>query len=162
MDLTGWTIVLYDGTNRTAYNTTPLSGTIPATCAPRGVVVINYPVNGIQNGSPDGMALVDAAGHVVEFLSYEGTFTALGGPADGLLSPDITAQEPSNTPIGDSLQRDAFNHWSGPSTSTFGQCNPAGAPPPANRITFSGRDVTDVPLPVGFQSQLFATELTAA
>ncbi|HEX3478734.1 MAG TPA: DNA/RNA non-specific endonuclease [Kofleriaceae bacterium] len=161
-DLTGWTIVLYDGTNSTAYNTTALSGAIPATCGTRGVIVVNYPVNGIQNGSPDGMVLVDAAGHVVEFLSYEGTFTAVGGPADGLVSTDIIAQEPSNTPIGDSLQRDAFNHWSGPSTSTFGACNPAGAPPPANRITFSGRDTTDVPLPVGFQSQLFATELTAS
>ena len=30
MDLTGWTIVLYDGTNTTAYSTTALSGTIPA------------------------------------------------------------------------------------------------------------------------------------
>lgn len=162
MDVTGWTIVLYDGTNKTAYSTQTLSGTIPATCAPRGVVVVNYPVNGIQNGSPDGMALVDAAGHVVEFLSYEGTFTAVGGPADGLLSTDIIAQEPSNTPIGQSLQRDAFNHWSGPSTNSFGACNAAGAPPPPNSISFSGRVPTDPALPVGFQSQLFATERTAS
>jgi DNA/RNA endonuclease G (NUC1) len=161
-DLTGWTIVLYDGTNTTAYNTTTLSGTIPATCGARGVIVVNYPVNGIQNGSPDGMALVDAAGHVVEFLSYEGTFTAVGGPANGLLSTDIIAQEPSNTPIGQSLQRDAFNHWSGPSTSSFGACNAAGAPPPPNSISFSGRVPSDPALPVGFQSQLFATERTAA
>jgi hypothetical protein len=30
----------------------PLTGTIPATCAARGVVVVNYPLDGIQNGSP--------------------------------------------------------------------------------------------------------------
>jgi DNA/RNA endonuclease G (NUC1) len=162
MDVTGWTIVLYDGTNTTAYSTQTLSGTIPATCGTRGVVVVNYPSNGIQNGSPDGMALVDAAGHLVEFLSYEGSFTAVGGPADGVVSTDIIAQEPSNTPLGQSLQRDAFNHWSGPSTSTFGACNAAGAPPPANSISFSGRVPSDPALPIGFQAQLFATERTAS
>ena len=30
---------------------------------------------------PDGIALVNATGHVVEFLSYGGSFTAVGGPA---------------------------------------------------------------------------------
>jgi DNA/RNA endonuclease G (NUC1)/PKD repeat protein len=162
MDVTGWTIVLYDGTNSTAYSTQTLSGTIPATCGARGVIVVNYPSNGIQNGSPDGMALVDAGGRLVEFLSYEGTFTAVGGPANGVASTDIIAQEPSNTPVGQSLQRDAFNHWSGPSTSSFGACNAAGAPPPPNSISFSGRAPSDPALPVGFQSQLFATERTAA
>ena len=161
MDVTGWTIVLYDGNGGAPYNTQTLSGAIPATCGARGVVVVNYPSNGIQNGSPDGMALVDAAGHVVEFLSYEGTFTAVGGPANGVLSTDIIAQE-SSVPIGASLQRDAFNHWA-LGTNTFGACNPAGAPPPLLSISFSGRDpVGDVPLPVGFQSQLFATEHDAS
>ena len=160
-DVTGWTIVLYDATVSTAYNTQTLSGTIPATCGARGVLVVNYPSNGIQNGSPDGMALVDATGHLVEFLSYEGTFTAVGGPADGVLSTDIIAQEPSNTPIGQSLQRDAFNHWSGPSTNSFGFCNGTGAPPPPNSISFSGRFPSDPALPAGFEAQLFATERTA-
>ena len=49
------------------------------------------------------VALVDAAGNVVEFLSYEGTMTALGGPADGRTSTDIGVAEPSSTPIGQSL-----------------------------------------------------------
>lgn len=154
-DLTGWSIVLYDGNNKTAYNTTPLSGTIPATCSPRGVVVVSYPVNGIQNGSPDAMALVDAGGQVVEFLSYEGTFTASGGPADGKTSVDIGAQE-SSAPVGQSLQRDANGIWT-LGTSTFGACNTTGAPPAGNTITFSGRLPSDPALPVGFQDQLFAT-----
>src|SRR5215510_10452093 len=49
-DLTGWSIVLYNGNGGASYNTTALSGAIPATCGARGVVVVNYPANGIQNG----------------------------------------------------------------------------------------------------------------
>ena len=90
-DVTGWQVVLYNGTGGASYNTQTLSGTIPATCGARGVLVINYPSNGIQNGSPDGMALIDAAGAVVEFLSYEGVFAATNGPALGLTSTDIGA-----------------------------------------------------------------------
>ncbi|HEX8107193.1 MAG TPA: DNA/RNA non-specific endonuclease, partial [Kofleriaceae bacterium] len=160
MNVAGWTIVLYDGTNRTAYSTQTLSSAIPATCGARGVVVVNYPVNGIQNGSPDGMALVDAAGHVVEFLSYEGTFTATGGPANGVVSTDIIAQEPSTTPIGQSLQRNRDGTWTGPVDNSFGLCNPDRTIQ-HNNLTFSGRAPSDPALPVGFQSQLFATERTA-
>jgi DNA/RNA endonuclease G (NUC1) len=160
--LTGFSIVLYDGNGGVPYNTQTLSGTIPATCDTRGVVVVNYPTNGIQNGSPDGMALVDASGHLVEFLSYEGTFTATSGPAAGTASTDIIASEPSTTPIGQSLQRDATNHWT-LTTSTFGACNASSAPPPApNTISFTGRTPTDPALPVGFQDQLFATERTSS
>jgi len=159
-DLTGWSIVLYDGNGGAAYSTTALSGPIPATCDARGVVVVAYPSNGIQNGSPDGLALIDANGHVVELLSYEGTLTATTGPAAGLVSTDIIAQEASSSPVGQSLQRDAFNHWT-LATSTFGACNGAGTapPPPSNTISFSGRVPSDPALPVGFQAQLFATLL---
>jgi DNA/RNA endonuclease G (NUC1) len=159
-DLTGWSVVLYDGNGGASYNTTPLTGSIPATCGARGVVVLTYPSNGIQNGSPDGMALVDAGGHVVEFLSYEGVLTATSGPAAGLTSVDIIAQEASSSPVGQSLQRDGFNHWA-LATATFGACNGTGAPPPPNSISFSGRVASDPALPVGFQAQLFATERDA-
>lgn len=125
-DLTGWRVVLYNGSNGTAYNTRTLSGTIPATCDAEGVVVLEYPVNGIQNGSPDGVALVDATGAVVEFLSYEGTFTAVDGPAAGLTSTDIGVEEGSSTPVGHSLQRDGAGVWSGPAANTFGACNAPG------------------------------------
>jgi DNA/RNA endonuclease G (NUC1) len=156
-DLTGWSIVLYDGNGGAAYNTTALTGTIPATCDTRGVVVVNYPSNGIQNGSPDGLALIDASGAVVELLSYEGTLTATTGPAAGLVSTDIIASEAASSPVGQSLQRDAFNHWS-QLTSTIGGCHGTGtAPPPINTISFSGRVPSDPALPVGFQAQIFAT-----
>jgi DNA/RNA endonuclease G (NUC1) len=158
-DLTGWSIVLYDGTGATAYNTQPLSGVIPASCTTRGVVVVNYPVNGIQNGSPDGFALVDANGSLVEFLSYEGTFTGSGGPANAVLSTDVIAQEASSSPIGSSLLRDPQGAWA-LGTSSFGACNSSGGPPPppVNVVTFTGRLPSDPALPVGFEDQLFATE----
>jgi 5'-nucleotidase len=84
------------------------------------VVVVDYPTDGLQNGSPDGVALVNRAGAVVEFLSYEGTFTATNGPAQGLTSTDIGVSEKGTEPAGQSLQR-AYpdGAWSGPAPSTF-------------------------------------------
>jgi len=156
-DLTGWSIVLYNGNGGTAYNTSPLSGVIAASCSGRGVTVVNYPSNGIQNGNPDAFALVNALGQVVEFLSYGGTFAATDGPAAGQVSVDIGVTESSTTPSGQSLQRDAAGVWQVPTTSSFGACNGTGGPPPGNSISFSGRTSSDPALPVGFEDQLFAT-----
>src|SRR5688572_12249752 len=97
----GWQLVLYNGssTQRVSYNTLNLTGTFPASCGARGVLVFTYASNGIQNGSstatgvdPDGIALVSPTG-VVEFLSYEGSFTAANGPASGMTSVDIGIRE---------------------------------------------------------------------
>ena len=96
-NLTGWSIVRYNAANDQVY-TTPaanpagsdtLSGTIPDLGGGYGVVTVNYLSNGLQNGSPDGIALIDSASHVVQFLSYEGTFVTVGGPANGLTSINI-------------------------------------------------------------------------
>ncbi|MDP1861854.1 MAG: DNA/RNA non-specific endonuclease [Gemmatimonadaceae bacterium] len=130
-DVTGWTLVLYNGSTGASY--TPLqtfSGTIPATCGARGVLVKTYPVNGIQNGSPDAVALVDAAGQVVEFLSYEGVFVAAGGAANGMTSTDIGVSENGTEPLGLSLQRVGDGTWNTPAASSFGSCNDAAEPPP--------------------------------
>jgi DNA/RNA endonuclease G (NUC1)/PKD repeat protein len=131
-DLTGWSIVLYNGSGGAPYDTKTLSGQIPATCGTRGVIVTNYAVNGIQNGAPDGMALVSPTG-VVEFLSYEGTFSAVGGPADGMVSVDIGASQAGTEPIGSSLARNGSNVWAATAplgTNTFGSCNDADETPP--------------------------------
>lgn len=155
--LTGATIVLYNGSSGAPYDTDVLSGVIPDLCDGRGVVVLNYPSNGIQNGSPDAMALVDADGQVVEFLSYEGTLTGVGGPADGMVSIDIGVDEPASSPSGRSLQRNADGTWHGPATASFGACNPPGGTTPGGgSISFFGRSAGEPPLPVGFQDQLFA------
>ena len=158
-DLTGWSIVLYNGTNSAAYSTRVLSGAIPAGCGDRGVLVVFYPQDGIQNGSPDALALVDATGSVVEFLSYEGTMGAMDGPAAGMVSTDIGAAEVSSR-AGLSLQRHTDNHWS-LAQSSFGLCN--GTPPaPGSTIAITGRTGGDAVLPVGFEDQLFAAETDAA
>ncbi|BAY80682.1 alkaline phosphatase [Calothrix parasitica NIES-267] len=101
-DLTGWSIVLYNGNNGTVYNTENLSGTIPDQSNGFGTVAVD--ISGIQNGSPDGIALVDNNNNVVQFLSYEGSFIAVGGPADGITSTDIGVSQPGSTPVDSSLQ----------------------------------------------------------
>lgn len=152
-DLTGYSIVLYNGGNGAPYNTLPLSGTLPASCGDRGVLALNYPADGIQNGSPDGMALVSASGEVLEFLSYEGVLTATSGPAAGLTSTDIGVAQ-NSAPVGTSLARDVDNVWT-LGASSFGACNET-TTPVGNSIQFTGRTPSDVALPVGFEDQLFA------
>jgi DNA/RNA endonuclease G (NUC1)/PKD repeat protein len=166
--LNGWSIVLYDGgvfsgVAGHSYATQPLTATLSAgSCNARGVVTVDFVQ--IQNGAPDGMALVDAAGNVVEFLSYEGTFTASDGPAAGMASTNIGAIEDGNGPVAGSLRRSAANRWTVETANNFGSVNTCGGPvlepPPSRTILFSGRDpVADAPVPVGFESQLFAAEL---
>ena len=171
--LTGWSIALYDGspTSTTAplkvYSTTPVTGTLlaPIACGGRGVISVPYPVNGIRNGGtagsqPAGFALVDNTGTLVEFLSYEGSFTAADGPANGVTSRDIGVMEDNPVPAaGLSLHRSADGTtWTAPSTADMGYVNSCGAPPPSS-ITFSGRSPTaDPALPVGFEAQVFASE----
>jgi predicted extracellular nuclease/Ca2+-binding RTX toxin-like protein len=100
-DLTGWKVVLYNGasSSRAAYNTLTLSGVVADQQNGFGTIKVNYAANGIQNGGagangePDGVALVDAAGNVVQFISYEGSFTAAGGPAAGLTSTNVGVYE---------------------------------------------------------------------
>ena len=107
-DLTGWKIVLYNGatsggTALKVYDTKTLSGVLANQQNGFGTISIAYPTDGIQNGSPDGVALVDAAGNVVQFLSYEGSFTAADGPAMGMTSVNVGVSESgaqSGTSIG--------------------------------------------------------------
>ncbi len=128
-DLTGWSVVRYNGSNGSVYGTDVLSVTIADDCGGYGVVVVSYPSNGLQNGDPDGIALVDASNTVVQFLSYDGTFTATGGPANGMNSNDIGVGETSSTPIGYSLQLVGSGStyedftWALPATDSFGSCN---------------------------------------
>jgi len=126
-DLTGWSIVLYNGNGGSVYNTEALPTPIPDQGGGFGTVVVDYPSNGIQNGSPDGIALVDGADTVVEFLSYEGSFTATNGPASGMTSTDIGVSESSSTPAGDSLQLTGTGTMGGDFTWAESQPNTFGA-----------------------------------
>ena len=65
-DLTGWRLVLYNGSD---YFSQELSGVIPAQGGGFATVLIGLPTANFQNGGPDGLALVDADGRVVQLLS---------------------------------------------------------------------------------------------
>jgi hypothetical protein len=80
VDVTGWSLVLFNGFNDTAYNTVALTGTLTNSDSNFGFLVIDFPTNGIQNGAPDGMALIDSTGECIELLSYEGRLSPVSGP----------------------------------------------------------------------------------
>ena len=126
--LAGWSIALYNGGNGTRYATLSLSGTTANQCGGHGTVTVAAP--GMQNGAPDGMVLINASGQVVQFLSYEGTFTAVDGPAAGSTSTPIPKSETTSTPVGHSLQLAGSGAsysqfaWQDPAPSSFGNCNP--------------------------------------
>ncbi len=149
-----FSIVLYNGNGGVTYGTPQvLTGTLPASCGTRGVTFVAYPQDGLQNGSPDGIALLDAAGNVIDFISYEGPLTAFNGPAVGLTAPDIGASQ-TNAPLGTSLQRNSSGVWAS-AAQTFGACNADGPGPQPRTILITGRTPGDAPLPVGYEDQLF-------
>ena len=126
----GWSVVRYNGSGGAPYGTDAL----PVVTADDAdaVALLEYPANGLQNGSPDGLALVRPDGSVAELLSYEGTFTAVGGPADGQGSTDVGVAE-NGEPEGRSLSRvsvDGSLEWRGPGPATPGAVNPTPAAPP--------------------------------
>jgi len=100
-DLTGWSLVLYNGNGGAAYGTYALSGLLADSSNGFGFVKVLTP--GIQNGSPDGFALVDNFGRVIQFLSYEGEMTATSGPAAGMTSTDVGVSQ-TNAATGLTLQ----------------------------------------------------------
>ncbi len=137
-DLGDWSLVLYNGSGGAVYNTTPLSGVVPGASGEIGV--LSFAITGIQNGAPDGMALVGPAG-LEQFLSYEGSFVAVGGPADGQTSTDIGVAETGSGPIGESLSLIGSGStygdftWQASAPATFGAVNTgqtfgASEPPP--------------------------------
>lgn len=125
-DLSGWSVVFYNGTGGVSYLTVPLSGFLSDQCDGFGTQTV--PGLGMQNGSPDGVALVNGSS-VVQLLSYEGTFTATNGPAAGLTSTDIGVSESGSAPEGQSLRLAGTGStssdftWQPSAPSSFGQCN---------------------------------------
>lgn len=139
-NLSGWKIVPYNGNGGASY--TPvcnLSGIIPN--QNNGFGSVSCAISGLQNGAPDGIALVDAGNAVVQFLSYEGSFSATNGPANGMASVDIGVSQSGSGAVGQSLQLKGSGSnyedfaWAAESAASFGSIN-AGqtfggiAPPP--------------------------------
>ncbi len=133
LDINGYSIVLYNGNDMMAYDTAFFTGLITNdTGNGFGFAVINYPPGGIQNGTPDpdGLALVNPAGKVIQFLSYGGAFTATDGVASDIVSINIGVEEDGTAPVGESLQLTggpgsvyADFTWSGSTINTAGTIN---------------------------------------
>jgi hypothetical protein len=132
-NLSLFSVVLYNGSAsiRAPYDTKTLNQFTPGSSTGNFTFYYyNYPLDGIQNGAPDGLALV-YNGTVIpgQFLSYEGSFVALTGPAAGMTSVNIVVSESGTTPLGYSLQLSgtgalysAFT-WQPEATSTTGGLN---------------------------------------
>lgn len=144
-DITGWNLVLYNGNDGAVYDTDLVSTGVLTSGGGFDIYVLTYS-SGIQNGAPDGMALVNASNTVVQFLSYEGTFTATNGPANGTLSVNIGATESggAGTTADGSIQ---FNSVTGVWTTnatqnSFGQLNSTVLPIKLESFTATSRTNT--------------------
>lgn len=134
LSLAGYKVVGYNGNGGATYGSEiPLDdpiGIVGNTVNGITFKTFTLATNGIQNGAPDGLALVDPSNAVLEFISYEGAFTATSGPANGLTSVDIGVQQSGATLQDYSLQRVGsgcssvdFASWQGPIPNTKGAVN---------------------------------------
>jgi PKD repeat protein/endonuclease I len=152
LNLSGWRVLGYNGNGGGTYNTINLRGVLPDQQASMGTM--SFSMTGMQNGAPDGLALVDPSNNVVDFISYEGVVNATNGEASGMTSTDIGVSESNVTNTGDSLQRigtgasrDDF-FWQAPANDSpdqvnVGQTFTGGAPPtppaaPTSLVAFDG------------------------
>ncbi|WP_298956301.1 hypothetical protein [uncultured Nonlabens sp.] len=124
LDLTGFTVRLWNGSNGASYYDENLSGTIPDQLNGYGTLWFATS-SSIQNGSPDGIALYDSSNNLIQFLSYEGSFTN----SDGDNSINIGVSEGGSTPVGFSLQLSGLGTtysdfiWQSPAADTRGSIN---------------------------------------
>lgn len=149
-NLADFTVTLYNGNGGATYGTPlNLSAFTP------GSIIDNFSffsytytgTNNIQNGAPDGVTLSYQSILINgQFLSYEGSFVAAGGVANGITSTDIGVSETGSEPVGQSLQLGgsgmsyaAFS-WQAAQTATPGAINTGQAfsaplPEPSNHVT---------------------------
>lgn len=151
-DLTGLSLVLVNGANNATYDTVDLStaGTLPAggylVVAGAGVTVPGtalkidpgWTTNAIQNGSPDGLALVDTMqAKVIDALSYEGSITqaviaGFAAPVSLVEGTALATTVADSNTVDESLCREpngqdtdnASSDWVLCTTKTPGTANP--------------------------------------
>ena len=127
LDLNGWRLEFYNGTNGKIYSSWNLSGLITDQSNGYGALAFTGSTM-LQNGSRDGIALIDDLGLLVQFLSYEGLLTATNGAALGHTSIDVGVSEGGSTLAGYSIQLEGMGQneqdfiWS-TGLSSFGQLN---------------------------------------
>lgn len=149
ISLTNLAVVAVNGGNNSEYARFPLSSagaSIPAggylvirnstVTVPSGVLFINVSGDFLQNGSPDGLALVDTStGQLIDALSYEGsmtmvTITGLTGTFNLVEGTAFTGAD-TNDDLNSLARRpngadtdNAANDWQLTTTITPGAANP--------------------------------------
>lgn len=152
VDLNSFTLHLYNGNNGETYGSHSLA-TFTEGTTENGFTFYSKDISGIQNG-PDGLAL-DYNGTLLQFISYEGVFTGVGGPADGVESLDFGEEETGSTAETESLQLSGTGtvysdfEWQEPAAETKGQLNNgqtfgAACTAPTNQATFSTPSESDI------------------
>lgn len=99
-NLSDVSIRLYNGSGGATYGSNHLlsSFTLGAETPSKHKIYSKF-INPIQNGDPDGFAVV-VSGVVTQFISYGGSFSATAGPASGLVSTDILVKQLSSDTSG--------------------------------------------------------------
>ena len=123
--LDNYSLLFVNGGDTETYLTLPLSGTLPN--EKNGVGALSFTFNNkIQNGPPDGLALVKNGNEVIQFLSYEGKLTNWMLDNKAYSSQELTIEDGNNAPDV-SLQVGASNVLSPTSwtlgTPTLGKLN---------------------------------------
>jgi len=126
--LSDFKLYLYNGSGGVKYDSLTVDNCIVGSTEGNFTFYYWEP-SSIQNG-PDGIALSYQGTLITgQFLSYEGTFTATDGPANGTTSTDVGVSETSSTPSGYSLQLSGTGTqysdftWQNPAAETEGALN---------------------------------------
>ncbi len=126
-DLSVYSLELYSGSTGTNYRTIALNGIISDLSM--GIGAVSFPPGGAIQNDTDGIAIVKN-GIVIQFLSYEGSFMATAGSANGINSTDIGVEESNaTTPAGFSLQLNGTGNkygdfiWNPPADDSPGSLN---------------------------------------
>lgn len=96
--LAGTSLVLYDGAGGGTKGTHTLDTFTAGDLMPTGHRLYSKYIAGIENG-PDGFAIVRGT-TVLQYISYEGSFTASSGPAAGLTSVNIGVTQGGSDLVG--------------------------------------------------------------
>ncbi len=129
LDLSNYRIIFYDGADGLEYLAPLLLyGIIDNESNNFGA--LSFTRANIQNGSPDGFALInEITNEVLQFISYEGAFLANDGTANGIMSINIDVFEDGTDSAGFSLQLigtgstySDFN-WNAPAVDSPGDLN---------------------------------------
>lgn len=147
LDLSGYAIHTYDGSDRMEDQVFTLDGVIDD--EQNGFGALSFATADLQN-QMEGIALVKNGTTVIEFLSYEGSFIAVDGPAMGMTSIDVGVEEPATQASEESLSRigtgnNGTEFTFADQTATSGSLNgnQTIVPCPENVVTVAFQGATD-------------------